>query len=932
MRTRALCLMCTLLVGTGLVLADVQPEARSDASAAATTAQDAGTAGLQSAVNAHVLIDGVEYAVNGTTGERAVCGNGCPAGSLAGQDAGGNNYPASDATFVNPGIGSGRIVCEIYPCPGDTVTAPIGVVSWRGTYITDEDPANGCEKDHLFEIKFYPDAAGAPDVLNPVATFTNVVPVNATIIGEDTLNFGGTILADEWEFTAVLDTPVAQASGWFSVASLQPDPNCVFYMGPSLEDDLQYFRYWEDNPTGGALFGPVSVHYCFAENKAGACCDDRTAICDENSNEFLCALQGGRFVAAPNTCADFSPVCGEGPGACCYDDGTSAILTYADCVSSKATGPIWLGPGTTTDQCCTVYCDPGVGGFTPENEGPCDDGYDDTFNAGCNSDPPSFQSISCDETICGESGTFQGISGCVGDTNCNGVIGFDDINPFVDALLSATYCDGTGFNADISINGSVGFEDINPFVDLLTQNPVPITCPGPLTPPGGQFHDTDWFLYSAAVPTSFTFTVEAEFDAAIFVIGNCGSGCLDNFTVLSTAAPPCTATSITTRCLPAGDYYFVVTTLEFEGVLCGMDYKAYLSCDTVCDVCSADCDPNAYPDSFVEPELCGEEVNLGCSGDAPYQFTSLAFDPNTLCVNVCGQLWADDGTRDLDYYTFNVPNATELEWNINSELPVLSSPIFMPDILNPATCDDDWWFLIAEFAACTYDPNAPVFQRVASGNWVLFVFPDDGDPIFDGYPCCFGQNDYLLTVCAPEPNCPDLLDCATFPDNQEGEPACSNGYVDTYNSGCDGDNSVVVVPNALCTYNPFWFVCGNVGSYQSPSPWYDSDWYEVTTTGPALWCIGGQTEVPLDYDIYDAALGCAGDPLWSGFFSACEGVPDEDPLPPWVVGDPVPTLIPAGTYWIRIGLPEGFEVPCSNPGGAEYGLSLGCYTCPEAAN
>ncbi len=865
----------------------------------------------------------------------------CPEGSLAGQDWNANGtwfYSDLDADF---GTGaSGRVRCESFPPPdGWDILAPIQVITWYGTYI--DAAANGCEKPHEFRIEFYAEDAGNPgfpDADDPVYSAV-LVPISVDPIL--TVFFGGTLPATAYRFACALDTPVSMSSGWFSIASTADLDECWHLWCPAMDGEGDGVRWqWYDSNISGTLTQSsdpaVDLCYCFGEYVSGVCCDDRTTVC-EDSNEFICGLAGGRFAASPTTCATLSPTCGDATGACCYDNDTcTENLTYAQCVGGKTTGPIWLSPQTTCDQCCTVFCDPNAGDFTPENEPTCADDYADVFNAGCNSDPPTFSAITCDETICGESGTFEKLFGCVGDCNCNGHIGFDDINAFVEALLYATYCDGTGFAADIGRDGSVGFEDINPFVHLLTAliDPPWTDCPGPLTPP---FRDTDWFSYTAAVPTGFTFTVEAEFEAAIFVVGNCGSGCLDEFTLQSASAPPCTPTSITTRCLPTGDHYFVVTTQDFIGVQCGMDYKASLTCTTADNVCEITCDPGASPDGVIEDENCDEEINLGCSGDAPYQFTSLTLDPNTLCVNVCGLLYADNGIRDLDYYTFNVPHAADLEWNLNCELPILASPVFTPDIVNPATCDDDWWFLITRFEPCTYDPNAPAFQRVAAGDWIFFVFPDDGEPIFNGYPCCFGQNDYLLTICAPEPNCPPLVECGTFPvENQEGEPPCFDGYTDTYNSGCDGDPNnpgMILVPDPLCTYNPFFFVCGNVGSYQTPSPWYDSDWYEFTTTGDALWCIGGQCEVPIDYDIYDAALGCAGAPLWSGVFAACEDVPDEDPLPPWVQGDPVPPLIPAGTYWVRIGLAPGFDVPCIlPPRGNEYGLSLGCYTCPEAAH
>jgi agmatine deiminase len=61
----------------------------------------------------------------------------------------------------------------------------------------------------------------------------------------------------------------------------------------------------------------------------------------------------------------------------------------------------------------------------------------------------------------------------VGDLNCNGTIGFDDINPFVMALTNpagwqAAYPGCNPLAGDINGSGAVDFGDINPFVTLLT--------------------------------------------------------------------------------------------------------------------------------------------------------------------------------------------------------------------------------------------------------------------------------------------------------------------------------------------------------------------------------------------------------------------------------------------------------------------------------
>jgi hypothetical protein len=60
------------------------------------------------------------------------------------------------------------------------------------------------------------------------------------------------------------------------------------------------------------------------------------------------------------------------------------------------------------------------------------------------------------------------------DLNCDRVINFDDVNPFVLALSDPAayaqaypHCDVT--SADCNADGIVNFDDINAFVNLLSQ-------------------------------------------------------------------------------------------------------------------------------------------------------------------------------------------------------------------------------------------------------------------------------------------------------------------------------------------------------------------------------------------------------------------------------------------------------------------------------
>jgi hypothetical protein len=82
---------------------------------------------------------------------------------------------------------------------------------------------------------------------------------------------------------------------------------------------------------------------------------------------------------------------------------------------------------------------------------------------------------------------------CVGDVNCDGVINFGDINPFVQFLSNfagwvVTYPDCNALNGDINCDGTYGehsFGDINPFVALMTQCAPQggCACPGPVSCP-----------------------------------------------------------------------------------------------------------------------------------------------------------------------------------------------------------------------------------------------------------------------------------------------------------------------------------------------------------------------------------------------------------------------------------------------------------------
>ncbi len=81
-----------------------------------------------------------------------------------------------------------------------------------------------------------------------------------------------------------------------------------------------------------------------------------------------------------------------------------------------------------------------------------------------------FNGLSADSN---ENGSPDECEQHVGDLNCDGVVGFADINPFVLAVIGyevyhAQYPACNWYNADCNGDGQVNFADINPFVALLS--------------------------------------------------------------------------------------------------------------------------------------------------------------------------------------------------------------------------------------------------------------------------------------------------------------------------------------------------------------------------------------------------------------------------------------------------------------------------------
>jgi len=244
---------------------------------------------------------------------------------------------------------------------------------------------------------------------------------------------------------------------------------------------------------------------------------------------------------------------------------------------------------------------------------------------------------------CYANGTCQVLTriDCVrtpGDMNCDGIVDFDDIDPFVEAL---GYPGGAGWpyacpwiNGDCNGDGQVNFDDIDPFVGLIgttyverlwlgpnttcEQCPCIVICPSGSTPEAepcgtdtnggcnsnppvfepiacgetkcgtgwfdGGTRDTDWFELVLTQDSIITIKAKAEFPALVGLLeqvvpGVPGCGNITGYLEPYALVDECELADLTTDCLPAGTYYVFIAPQFLDNVNCPADYVLTVTCE-----------------------------------------------------------------------------------------------------------------------------------------------------------------------------------------------------------------------------------------------------------------------------------------------------------------------------------------------------------------
>lgn len=312
--------------------------------------------------------------------------------------------------------------------------------------------------------------------------------------------------------------------------------------------------------------------------------------------------------------------------------------------------------------------------------------------------------------------------------------------------------------------GTPGYVGNTPIIRPLTLSNPPVTCPGGgffeneagcgvptdttdggcnSTPPvflpiacgqtvcgtgawDGTNRDTDWYELTLTQPQLVTWSAYAEFDVQLIILQQdpnfppCG-GYIQH--ALGTAGAFQTAS--VSAVLGAGTYWlFVAPDFNQPPFPCAPP-NAYTA--TV-DCCSVSCPPG----SIQESEACGADTNGGCT-------TLTGFEPAACGQTICGELFADNGLVDEDWWEVTVPDVNGdaqafAVLTVNADMPVqiqlhddsCSSPF--PVIYNAITAP-----------ACT---PTPLFAGIpAPATFHILVRPD----VPTGYPCG-SSNGYTVQI------------------------------------------------------------------------------------------------------------------------------------------------------------------------------------------
>jgi hypothetical protein len=345
--------------------------------------------------------------------------------------------------------------------------------------------------------------------------------------------------------------------------------------------------------------------------------------------------------------------------------------------------------------------------------------------------------------------------------------------------------------------------DTNGGCNMAVPTFTPISCGetvcGTIWADGGT-RDTDWYEVTVTEDTIFTWTAEAEFDVVIGLVETAIAGQPDCASASQlnpyAVGGDCTPISITTECLPAGDYWFFVSHQAYEGAPCSSfsDYVATLTCQTcylppgAC--CSIDGTCTEVPELNCGGVWMGEGTTCDpnpCTPMADFCEDAIPIDVPSVTPGTTLGATTDDGFPTCDSQSPTGPGVwfsvvgtgNTMTADLCNGATTYDSKliVYCPDCAEPVCVagNDDFCGLQSQVTWCSqYGANYLILvtgYSTASGNFELTV-TDDGVPCTGAVAClpegacCFDNAACVIT---------NELDCTMQGGGYQGDDTTCGG-------------------------------------------------------------------------------------------------------------------------------------------------------------
>ena len=308
---------------------------------------------------------------------------------------------------------------------------------------------------------------------------------------------------------------------------------------------------------------------------------------------------------------------------------------------------------------------------------------------------------------------------------------------------------------DIAITGPV-----NPIDECINAQQIAVNDLGICSPTTGTVENatvslpacagtagTDvWYRFTATNATQLILVQgNGDFDAVMEVFtGTCGAltslGCIDG--TLEGEAELAEGTGLT-----VGATYYV-RVFDYWGT--NVDQSFTICVRTPCDL--------TLPAGIAEIETCGDSINDGCNATPVPAYQTISVGQT-----ITGQAYADEGSRDTDWYEFTVTAAGDYTMTGSAEFP------FALILADHSDCNAP---IVLESVGGNPCTTQSITATLTPGTYVAFIAPDD----FNYYVCSLTYSDYWFDLTGgPVSNGCDTTATTLINLNQAGGAPCFDG-------------------------------------------------------------------------------------------------------------------------------------------------------------